>query len=158
MEEIDRVQNLNEAAAIQLAELYFATRTDWSKYQSEMEKVIARYPNSARAHESYIRRLLTRGDAASIDRATTLVSELRKMAPNYPATFELTVRIADKLGKQKQVAEELRRRMPNLDEPKELDPATKQTAAMFANLLSDLKDYDSRRENLPLAGRSRSRG
>ena len=128
LEEINQVQTLNEAAAIQLAELYFATRSDWSKYQSEMEKVITRYSKSARARESYARKLLTRGDAASIDRATRLVGEMRQLAPNHPATFELTVRIADKLGKQKQVVEELRRRLPNLDEPKELDPATKQTA------------------------------
>lgn len=143
LEEIDTVQRLNEPAAIQLAELYNATRSDWSKYRDEMEKVITRFPNSVRAHESYIRRLLVRGDPTSVDRATALIGNLRKIAPNYPATFELTVRIADKLGRQKQVAEELRRRLPNLDEPKELDAPTKQTAAMFANLLADLKDYEA---------------
>ena len=95
--------------------------SEWSKYESEMEKVISRYPNSARARESYARKLLTRGDPASIDRAARLVGELQKIAPNYPATFELTVRIADKRGQQKQVAEALRRRLPNLDDPKELD-------------------------------------
>jgi tetratricopeptide (TPR) repeat protein len=142
LEETDRVQPLNENAALQLAELYYATGSDWSKYQSEMGKVLARYPNSVAAHEAYIRKLLNRGDAASIERATALVTELRKLAPNYPATFELTVRIADKKGLQKQVADELRRRMPNLDGTKD-DPAAKQTAAMFANLLVDLKDYDS---------------
>jgi tetratricopeptide (TPR) repeat protein len=143
LEEIDHVQTLNEAAAIQLAELYFATRTEWTKYQNKMEIAITRYPNSVRAYESYIRRLLIRGDANAIDRATALVGKLREIAPNYPATFELTVRLADKLGKQKQVADELRRRLPNLDGTQELDPATKQTAAMFASLLSDLKDYES---------------
>jgi tetratricopeptide (TPR) repeat protein len=143
LEEIDRIQPLNENAALQLAELYYASGGDWSKYQSEMGKVLARYPKSVAAREAYIRKLLSRGDAAAIDRATTLVTEMRKLAPNYPATFELTVRIADKKGLQKQVADEIRRRMPNLDATKELDQATKQTAAMFANLLVDLKDYDS---------------
>ena len=143
LEEISRIQSLNEAAAIQLAELYAATGSDWSKYHVEMDKVISRYPNSVRAHEAYIRRLLNRGDRNSIERATTLASNLQKIAPNYPATFELAVRIADKSGKQKQIAEALRRRIPNLDDPKELEPATKQTAVMFANLLVDLKDYEA---------------
>jgi tetratricopeptide (TPR) repeat protein len=142
-EEIDQVQRLNESAAIQLAELYYMTGSEWSKYQSAMEQVIVRFPNSVQAHESYVRRLLTRGDPNSIDRAARLVGKLREIAPNYPVTFELTVRIADKLGKQKQVAEELRRRLPNLDAPKELDTQTMQTAAMFANLLTDLKDYEA---------------
>jgi tetratricopeptide (TPR) repeat protein/Flp pilus assembly protein TadD len=145
LEEISQVQPLNETAACQLADLYTATsRGDWSKYQSEMEKVLSpsRYPNSVRGHEAYIRRLLARGDASSIDRAAVLVGELRKIAPDYPPTFELTVRIADKLGKQKQVADELRRRLPNLDNATEITPENKQTAAMFANLLTDLKDYD----------------
>lgn len=143
LEEIRHVQPLNETAEIQLGELYFTTGKDWTTYQSQMEGAVARYQNSARAREAYIRRLLQRGDPSSIDRASTLVAELHQIAPNYPAAFELTVRIADKNHKQKQVADALRRRLPNLDDAKEIDAPTKQTALMFANLLVDLKDFDA---------------
>ncbi len=144
LEELDRIQPLNEAGAIQLAELYYATGADWSKYQGKMELAINRYPNSARARDAYARKLLARGDAASIDRAVAVVGDLQRIAPGAPATFDLTVRIADKRGQQKQVAEALRRRLPNLDDPtKELDAATKQSAILMASLLTDLKDYDS---------------
>src|SRR3954451_8512282 len=142
-EEIAQFQRLNEASAVQLAELYYTTGSEWSKYRTEMEKVLTRFPNSVRAHESYIRRLLTHGDQSSIERASELTNNLQKIAPNYPGTFELAARIADKNGHQKQIADVLRRRIPNLDDPKELDAATKQTAAMFANLLTDLKDYEA---------------
>ena len=143
LEEIDRVQPLNEAAAIQLAELYYATRADWSKYQSKMELIINRYPNSLRARDSYARKLLLRGDQASLDRATAIIGELQRLAPGAPGTFELTVRVADKRGQQKQVAEALRSRLPDLETPKELDAGTKQTAAMMAGLLTEVKDYDT---------------
>ncbi len=140
LESVSQVQSLNEAAEIELGELYYATGGDWN---SQFAKAIARFPKSLKARESYIRKLLTRSDPRSIEKATTLVTELRKIAPNYPPTFELTVRLADKLGKQKQVRDELLRRLPNMKDIKELSDSQKQTYAMFASLLVDLDDLDS---------------
>jgi hypothetical protein len=140
LEEVGQVQNLNEAGEIMLAELYYASGGDWT---SHLERAIVRFPNSTRARESYIRKLLARGDPSSINRAAVLVSELRKIAPNYPAAFELTVRIADKLGRQQQVRDELLRRLPNLQNIKELSDGVRQQLIMFANLLVDLNDLDS---------------
>ena len=70
-------------------------------------------------------------------------NKLRKIAPGDPATFELTVRLAGKLGKQQQVRAELLSRIPKMPDGKELDPALAQQFAIFANLLVDLGDLDS---------------
>jgi tetratricopeptide (TPR) repeat protein len=140
LEDISQVQPLNEAASIQLGELYYATGDEWV---SQMEKVVTRFPKSVRARESYARKLLARGDQSSIDRAIILVTEMQKLAPNYPATFELTVRLADKRGKQQQVRDELLRRLPDFNKVKELDDSQKQALAGFAELLVELNDIDS---------------
>jgi cellulose synthase operon protein C len=142
-EEIDQSQKLNEAESIKLGDLYFATRADWSQYQSQMEKTIARFPNSAAAREAYVQQLLIHGDANALDRAAQLVDELRKLAPNNPKTFELTVQIATKRGMQAPVAAELRRRLPDFSQVKDLDEGKKQSALTFANLLVELNDLDS---------------
>lgn len=143
LEEASQLQSLNEQAELKLADLYYQTGSEWSKYKFQMEKAISRYPNSVAAREAYIRRLLEHNDQTSIDRATKLIGELRQIAPNYPGTFELTVRVADKLGKQQQVREELRRKVPDFSSVKELDRDQKRLMVMFARLFVDLKDIDS---------------
>lgn len=143
LEEVNDIQSLNELQGIQLAELYYQTGTDWSKYMYQMEKVLTRFPGSVAARESFVRRLLDHNDAASITRATELVNQMRQMAPNYPPTFELTVRVADKLGKQQQVRADLQRKVPDFSSVKELDASQKRLLMMFGNLFVTLKDLDS---------------
>ncbi|HVT26803.1 MAG TPA: tetratricopeptide repeat protein [Lacipirellulaceae bacterium] len=140
LEDVSQVQQLNEAASIVLGELYYETGHEWV---SQMEKTVSRFPNSIRARESYARKLLARGDQGSIDRAKTLVSEMQKLSPNYPASFELAVRVAGKLGKQKQVRDALLQRLPDFSKIKKLDASQEQTLATFAGLLVDLNDLDS---------------
>jgi tetratricopeptide (TPR) repeat protein len=143
LEEIDKVQPLNEPAAVQLGELYFTTQGDWSKYSSWMDRIVAKFPKSVRARDAYSQRLIARGDQSSIERAMVLVREIQTISPNYPAIFDLTVRIANKSGKQKQVRDQLVRRLPNFAEIKEIDPALQQTLIRFAGLLVELKDVET---------------
>jgi tetratricopeptide (TPR) repeat protein len=143
LEEVDKVQRLNEQAQIQLAELYFAVGSDWGKYERQMDLAISRFPNSIEAREKFVRKLLARGDQRSLDKARTHVNELRRLAPNNPATFELIVRLAGKLGRQQEVRSDLLKKIPNIQDLKDLDAAKIQSLAMFAGLLIELGDLDS---------------
>jgi tetratricopeptide (TPR) repeat protein len=143
LEEIDKVQPLNEPAAVQLGELYFTTQGDWSQYSRQMESTIQKFEKSVRAREAYTQRLIARGDQNSIDRAKLFVSQIQKISPNYPAVFDLTVRIANKSGLQKQVRDQLVKRLPNFAEIKTIDPALQQTLVRFANLLVELNDVET---------------
>ncbi len=143
LEEVSKVQPLNEQAEIQLAELYYATGGFSPQYEGQMEKTVARYPNSIEARQAYAGKLLARGDQRSLDRAAKHVSKLRELAPNSPITFELTVRLASKLGKQQQVRDDLLKRMPKIQDIKDMDDNTARSLAMFAQLLIELGDLDS---------------
>ncbi len=142
LEEVDKVQPLNEQASLQLGELYFAVG-NWQQYVSQMEKTLGRYKNSVDARQAYARHLLAKGDSRSLDKAADIVTKLRELAPNSSATFDLTVRLAGKLGKQQQVRNDLLKRIPKMPEGKDMDAATAQQFAGYANLLVVLGDLDS---------------
>lgn len=142
LEEVSELQPLNEHAEIVLGELYFALG-EWQKYVRQMEKTIARFPNSLSAREAYVRKLLSRTDQQSTTKATAHVSKLRQLAPNSSTTFELSVRLADKVGKQQQVRAELLRLLSNLQGAKELNDQQVRMLALFASLLVELDDLDS---------------
>ena len=74
LEEVDKVQPLNEQASIQLGELYYAAG-NWQKYASQMEKAIGRYKNSVDARQAYVRHLLTKGDKRSLEKAADLINK-----------------------------------------------------------------------------------
>jgi tetratricopeptide (TPR) repeat protein len=143
LEEVAKVQPLNEHAEIQLGDLYYAVGSNWSKYSAQMQKAIGRFPNSVEARTAFVRKLLNRGDKGSLDEAARQVSKMREIAPNAPATFELTVRLASKLGKQQQVRNELVSRIPKIQDIKELDEAQARGIAGFGSLLVELGDLDS---------------
>lgn len=142
LEEVDKVQPLNEQASLQLGELYFATG-NWQKYTSQMEKTIGRYKNSVEARQAYVRRLLAKGDSRSLDKAVDLINKLRELAPNNSTTFELTVRLAAKKGKQDQVRADLVKRIPKMPEGKDIDAAQAQQFVAYAGLLIELGDLDT---------------
>ena len=143
LEEVAKVQPLNDLAEVQLGELYYAVGNNWSKYRDQMRKAIARFPNSIDARQAYVRKLLVRDDQTSREEAADQIDKLRKLQPNNPVTFELSVRLASKLGKQQQVRADLLSRMPKIQDMKEVDQAQAQTFMVFANLLTDLGDLDS---------------
>ena len=143
LEEVSKIQRLNEQAEIQLGDLYYAVGSSWSKYSDQMKKTISLFPNSPEARTAYMRKLLARGDKASLDEAARQITKMREIAPNNPATFELTVRLASKLGKQQQVRAELLSRIPKVQDIKELDEAQARGLAGFATLLIELGDLDS---------------
>ncbi|MCC7474966.1 MAG: hypothetical protein IT425_06190 [Pirellulales bacterium] len=143
LEEVAKVQPLNEAAETQLGELYFAVGDGWPKYESQMNKTISLNPNFAPARQVFARRWLDRGDRRSLDQAATQISKLRELAPGDFSTFELTVRLASKLGKQQQMRNELINRLPKLPEVGDISLAQAQQLLAFANLLIELGDLDS---------------
>ncbi len=142
LEEVDKVQPLNEQASVELGEVYFAVG-NWQKYQSQMDKTLGRFKNSVDARQAYARHLMTKGDSRSIEKVADIVTKLRELAPNSSATFDLTVRLAGKLGKQQQVRNDLVKRIPKMPEGKDVDAATAQQFAAYANLLVSLGDLDS---------------
>jgi cellulose synthase operon protein C len=157
LEEVSKVQPLNETAEIQLGELYFAVGNDWSKYKSQMNKVTSVFPNSAAAREGYARKLLERGDQGSLAEAAKHINKLLELAPNSPTTFELTARMAGKVGRQQQVRAEILKRLPKLEAGKQLDDGQAQGIALMANLLVELGDLDSAEKiHTDLAARNRN--
>lgn len=145
LEEVAKVQPLNETAEVALGELYFLVGggEDWRKYASQMEKAIARFPNSLAARASYVKNLLNRADKSSLENATKHVSKMRQLAPKHIATFELTVRLADKLGKQSAARAELLKAVPDLSQVKQLTEQDAQMLGLLANLLVELNDLDN---------------
>jgi tetratricopeptide (TPR) repeat protein len=143
LEDVSRIQPLNEAAEIALGQLYFATREDWRKYSSQMVKAISRFPNSLPARASYATNLINRGDSRALEEATKQVAELRRIAPKHPTTFGLTVRLANKLGKQDAARAQLLSGLPDLSKLKSISAQDIQLLTLFASLLVELEDLDS---------------
>jgi tetratricopeptide (TPR) repeat protein len=143
LEEVSAVQPLGEGAEIVLGELYFAALGDWRKYSSQMEKAIARFQNSVQARAAYVRRLLNRSDQRSLEKAVTHVTKLRQLAPRSILTFELTTRLAAKLGKQEAARKQLLEAVPSLEGVQQLSDRDVQMLSVLANLLVELKDLDS---------------
>jgi tetratricopeptide (TPR) repeat protein len=144
LEEVAEVQPLSEKGEVVLGELYFATnQDDWRKYASQMEKAIARFPNSVSARAAYVKNLLNRGDKQSLAKATTHVTKMRQLAPKHVATFEFTVRLLDKLGKQADARAELLKSVPDMSKVKALSEQDVQMLSLLASLLIELDDLDS---------------
>jgi tetratricopeptide (TPR) repeat protein len=143
LEEVSRVQPLSETAEIVLAELYLAARNDWRKYESQMIKAIGSYPNSIQARQAYINRLLTRTEQRYIDEARDQLNRLRQIAPNNPAVFELTVRVANKLGQQSAARAQLLKAVPDFSKVTQLSPRDVEMLSVLANLLVDVGDLET---------------
>lgn len=143
LEEVSKSQPLSEPAEIELAKLYYAVHGFSSKYEDQIKLAYSRFPNSVSARLNYATTLLAKGDKRSLGEAVNQINKLRELAPNSPATFDLTVRLAGKLGKQQQVRDDLLRRVPKIAEIQDLDENTAQSLARFANLFVALKDLDS---------------
>ena len=125
-----------------LGDLYHATG-DWRAYENQMETTVARHQQSAAVREAYARKLLARGDPQSIDRAIIHVLRLKELAPNSAAMFELTVRLANKRGKQEAARNELLRRQPKIDDKTEVTRPLELAVRLFGGLFVELNDLDS---------------
>jgi tetratricopeptide (TPR) repeat protein len=68
---------------------------------------------------------------------------LRTLAPNSTATFELTVRLANKRNVQQAARDQLLKVIAPIVASKQLNEQQHQVLLMFAGLLIDLKDLDS---------------
>ncbi len=143
LEDVAKVQSLNAQAETQLGELYLAVGSNWQKYVDQMRETIGHYPSSVEARQAFVRHLLDKGDQRSLETAANQLDKLHQLAANNPITFQLTVRLAAKLGKQQQVRAELLRRIPKMPDAKDLDAAQAQQFAAYANLLIELGDLDS---------------
>ncbi|HJQ80823.1 MAG TPA: tetratricopeptide repeat protein [Lacipirellulaceae bacterium] len=137
-----QAQALGEEEELILAELYYALG-DWRRYISQMDIVTNRYSESPRAREAYARRLLARGDQQSINKAKAHITKLRQLAPNSAASFELAVRLFDKLDMQPQARAELLRQLPDIAAIQEINSQQLRTLLMFADLFVELDDLDT---------------
>jgi tetratricopeptide (TPR) repeat protein len=142
LEEVAAIQPLNEASQLALADLYHKIG-NWDKCYAEMNKAVQRFENSAVVREAFARKLLARNDQQSIDYAERQVVELRKLAPKSTASFELTVRLANKKGLQKQAREELLRTLAPIMAAEQLTDPQVRSLAMLASLLIELKDLEN---------------
>jgi tetratricopeptide (TPR) repeat protein len=143
LEEASQLQPLSEQAEIVLGELYYATSSDWQKYRSKMESIIGHYPNSVLALDTYVRKLLNRNDKSSLDQAAKYVDRLNKLNPGGTATFELTVRLANKIGRQEEVRKALVRRLPDFKKTKDFPADQMAMLEKLAELLVELNDLDT---------------
>jgi tetratricopeptide (TPR) repeat protein len=143
LEDVSRIQPLNESAEVALGQLYLATGEDWRKYSSQMLKATSRFPNSLAARAAYATNLINRGDDLALKEATKQVGELRRVAPKHPTTFGLTVRLASKLGKQDAARAQLLSGLPDTSKIEKFTPQDVQLLTLFASLLVELGDLDS---------------
>ncbi len=144
LEEVSSTQQLSERGEITLGALYYATnQDDWGRYSRQMRKAIARYPDSILARAAFVKNLIARGDKTSLDEATTHVKRMRQLNPKHIGTFEYTVRLADKLGRQQEARAELLRAVPDLSKATSLAPTDVQMLSMLANLLVELNDLNT---------------
>jgi tetratricopeptide (TPR) repeat protein len=142
LQEVESIQQLDERSKIILGELYFVTG-NWRDYERYMDETVVKFPKSAAAREAYARKLIARGDPQSIEKAKRHMVVLRDLAPASAATFELTVRLANKAGVQKAARDELLRRQPKIDASTEVTPQLDRAVRLFGNLFTELKDFDS---------------
>jgi cellulose synthase operon protein C len=142
LEQVAKIQPLNLAAEISLGKLYY-TLGRWRDSQRQMRATVAKFDNSAPAREAYVRMLLDHGQKSDLDEANRQLDKLRELAPNAPSTFELTVRLAGKSGRERQAREELLRLLPQLTRIEELTPQHVQMLKLLAGLLVDLDDLDN---------------
>ncbi len=142
LEEVNQIQPLTEQANLQLAELYFALGY-WPKCNQQLQQTIARFPNSPAVRESYIRKLLTRGDQRSYATATRELGKLKELAPTSQAAFELSVRLANKTGKQKEARADLLKLLPKISDIKTLTEDQAKMLGMLASLFAELDDLDT---------------
>jgi tetratricopeptide (TPR) repeat protein len=143
LQEVENIQPLDERSEIILGELYHATG-NWRDFERQMDEVVAsKFPQSAAAREVFARRLIARGDRQSVEKAIGQVVKLKELSPNSAATFDLTVRLANKLGRQEPARNELLRRQPKIEATTEVSPQLERAVQLFGNLFAELKDFDS---------------
>ncbi|MEX0641484.1 MAG: tetratricopeptide repeat protein, partial [Pirellulales bacterium] len=142
LKEVSDLQPLNETGELTLGQLYYVMG-EWSKCQSQMLKAIGRFPQSTTARESYIDMLLSRNDPRYYQEASKQLEKLREFAPGGRGTFALTVKLANKQGKQQAVRAELLRRMPKLDDPSKITDEQAQFLAFLASLFIELDDLEN---------------
>jgi tetratricopeptide (TPR) repeat protein len=137
------VRPLNENGEIILGQLYFLTRAEWRKYSNQMKKAIVLYPNAIAARASYVKNLLDKGDKDSLEEAVPHVQKMLQVAPNHPTTFEFTVRLASKRGKQDAARARLLQPVPALLNRQTLTVEDRQVLGNVARLLIELGDLDN---------------
>jgi tetratricopeptide (TPR) repeat protein len=142
LQEVESIQPLDEKSEIILGELYYVTG-NWREYERHMDETVVKFSKSAPARETYARKLIARGDPQSIEKAKRHMIQLRELAPGSAATFELTVRLANKAGLQKAARDELLSRQPKIEATTEVSSQLDRAVRLFGRLFAELKDFDS---------------
>jgi cellulose synthase operon protein C len=144
LEEVDRIQPLNEAASLTLGELYFRMG-DWSAAQAQFRRSFQRFPNSARLRARFIAMLIQRGGAENLKTAGDYATRLRELAPNSPETYQLYALLAIKTGREKAVHENIisvLNQHARANDPKAIPDDQVPMLDMFTGLLIEMKDFE----------------
>ncbi|MEM8865391.1 MAG: tetratricopeptide repeat protein [Planctomycetota bacterium] len=136
LEALQRNQILSVADALRLGQLYYATG-DWDACRGQMIETIARNPAVPSIRETYIKMLLEKGGAGNVSDAARQLKKLQELAPQAPSTLQLVVRVAGKLGKQKQALAAISKLLPR--DPKSAKPEALISLARLFTDLGDLK-------------------
>ncbi|MEN1678376.1 MAG: tetratricopeptide repeat protein [Planctomycetota bacterium] len=139
-EEIDSNRPLALQDGLRLGQLYFVTG-QMEKARDYMYQLVAQSKGAPAARVAFIRMLLDSGDSADLAEASRQVSRLKQAAPTSPTTLQLVVRVAVKMGKQREAARAIAGLLPK-------DPKNASAAQLLpiARLLTELGDFD-RAEN-----------
>lgn len=136
LEEIQQQHVLSLADDMRLGQLYYRT-DDWDACRSQMIETIARNPDAAAPRVAYINMLLDRDGGGDVTDASRQLSRLQQIAPQAPTTLQLVVRVANKLGKQKEALQAISRLVP-----RDLSKASVATLVSLAQLFTELGDLD----------------
>lgn len=133
LEGLQRLQPLSLRDDLLLGQLYYAT-DNWEACRAQMAETIARNPQAGAARVSYINMLLNRSDLIEASRQLT---RLKQQAPQAPATLQLIVRVANRMGKQAEARQALAKLAP-----RDLTKANVEQLLQLARLFTELEDYD----------------
>lgn len=134
-------QSLDAASELMLGRLYYALG-DWSKCRRQMQQTIGRFPKLTLPRDAYVRMLLEHGERRDFTDAIPQVAQLRQLAPGHPRVIELSVRLANKLGKQQEARTELLRLLPPVSRSSDVTDEQIPALETVARLLVEVEDLD----------------
>lgn len=135
--EVQRNRILAPEDDLRLGQLYYLTE-NWDAARKQMLETIARNPSVAAVRQRYIGMLLARGGQADLNEAQRQLARLQSSGASDEATLRLVVKVATKLGKEREARAAMRSLIP-----KNISSANPQALLMVAGMLTDLGDLDN---------------
>ncbi len=140
-EAVAATQSLDLASELMLGRMYFALG-DWAKCRSQMLQTISSFPNATAPRDAYVRMLLAHGERRDFNDALSQISRLQELAPGHPRVVELTVRVYNKLGREREARNALLQLMPRVSSAADITDQQVPTLENVARLLVEVGDLD----------------